>query len=187
MIQMEGLTIKPIVPITYEISQFDDHSEINNYGGMNTFCSTVMFEYHLTVISHQPGSHLQLGFSDDKFEVRSPLSYNVKNYCGSLYFGTGDDTKGHSAALDPVKNVVWQNGMKSEVTKHKLANGDKFICKYSKNKITIEVGEKTYEIDTKTFEQPKPCFSLMGNIVVKLCKTIPDLLQDQINYGKLKV
>ena len=93
MIQMEGLNIYPIVPKTYEILQFDNHSEINNYGGMNTFCSSVMFEYHLTVISHQPGSHLQLGFSDDEFEVRSPLSYNVKNYCGSLYFGTGDDTK----------------------------------------------------------------------------------------------
>ena len=185
---MESLSIYPIVPKTHEILTFNDHTEINNYGGMNTFCSTLMFEYHLTVISHQPGSHLQLGFCDEEFEVRLPLSYNVKNYCGSLYFGTGDDTKGHSAALDPVNNVVWQNGMKSEVTKHKLTNGDKFICKYMKNKITIEVGENTYEIDTKTFNKPRPCFSLMGNIVVKLCKKRLQVLDDfQFNYGKLKV
>ena len=78
--------------------------------------------------------------------------------------------------------------MKSEVTKHTLTNGDIFICKYMKNKITIEVKEKIYEIDTKTFKNPKPCFSLMGNIVVKLCKKRLQALDDyRINYRQLKV
>lgn len=188
---MQSLKVYNLAPQTYEITKFSDHTEINSYGGMNTFVSDPTDEYHLTILSHQPGNaHLQLGFCDNKFQVRSPLSYNVKNYCGTLMFGTGDDIKGHSVALDPVKNLVWQYGMKTNVQEHTLQDGDKFICKYKKNKVIISIKDQVYEINTKSFIKARPCFSLMGNIVVKLCKKAPLMIQDdmKINYErKLKV
>ena len=190
---MQSIKVFPWTEKTYEIQETENYTEVNNFGGMNTFISLPGDEYHLTVVNYEVGNaHIQLGFCDENFEVRSPLSYNVKNYCGSLYFGTGDDTKGHSAAFDPIQRIFWQHGSKTKTENFVLENGDKFICKYQPNKISINITKSKdhahqFEIDTKTFKKPRPCFSLMGNIVVKLCRNKYKKLtynKDTLDIGK---
>ena len=194
---MQNLKVQ-ISPVSYEIKEYDDHTEINSYGEMHTFVGEKINEYHLTIINFQPGNaHLQLGFCDDGFQIQSAYRYDRKNFSGTLFYGVGDDKEGRSGAFDPMKDATWQNGKPKKKDKYELKNGDVFICKYKKNKIIITSsngkasGVYKVELDTKHFVNAKPCFSLMGNITVKVCKNKKERVYSSddsgINYNTLKI
>lgn len=167
---MEELNVH-VLPESYEIKKYGHHTEINSFGPMKTFIAEPNNEYHVTVLNFEPNnSHLQIGFCDEKFEVRLPINYNIKKACGTVSFGAGDDTKGHSASYDPIGNVFWQHGISTEAKEFKLKKGDLFVCKHNKNKMTVSAGQYNVELPTMTFDNCRPCFSVSGNITIKVCK-----------------
>ncbi len=166
------------VSTDFSLKEKKDSTEINSFGRMNTWMGDTGKEYHVTIITHEPGNcSLQIGFCDESFTVQEPLSRCSRKFCGSIFYGVGDDRQGMSVAYDPVQSKTWNKGKPTNVEKINIENGDFFHCTYNDNFIEIDVFKKNsskikkIKIPSITFKNPRPCFSLMNNISVKVCKS----------------
>ena len=166
------------VSTDFSLKEKKDSTEINSFGRMNTWMGDTSKEYHLTIITHEPGNcSLQIGFCDESFSVQEPLFHCSKKFCGSVFYGVGDDRQGMSVAYDPVQSKSWNKGKPRNVEKIDIENGDFFHCTYNDNFVEIDVFKKNsskmkkIKLPTITFKNPRPCFSLMNNISVKVCKS----------------
>lgn len=157
----------------YSITRSDDYCQINSYGRMSTWVlNNEMESYSLKIEQYDPvGSALQLGFCGDGFHVPKTVYSCSKQFCGTIFYGSGDDKMKESVSYDPVRRLSWFGDKQSIHNTQQICEGDIIhvqrkgdVVRFYKNNHDREL----CSLFIPDFKNPKPCLSVYGNITVNL-------------------
>lgn len=161
------------VPDGYSKTNNENYCQINSYGRMSTWTlDTDNDSYSLKIEQYDPcKSALQLGFCGDGFKVPETIFTCSKKFCGTIFYGSGDDKTKDSVSYDPVRRLSWFGDKEGVHNTQNICEGDMIHVVRKKDVVRFYKNDQERELCSlfiPDFNNPKPCLSVYGNITVNL-------------------
>ena len=161
------------VPDGYSVHHGDTYCQVRSYGRMSTWrLDSSVSSYSIKVNQYDPcHSALQMGFCGDGYKVPQTLFTCSEKFCGTVFYGTGDDKAKDSVAYDPIRRLSWLGDKKGVHNTVRICEGDIIYVERTGDVVQFYKNAHDREICSlflPDFDNPRPCVSVHGDITINL-------------------